>query len=158
MHLSTEILLPISWNCHLHGVFVVQSSVSPSRTSGGNSSPLTNKCVAERSGDRQLQSGCGSARTGRPIFTGAFGPRRNMSRINQASELRKMIAPPLVRLPDCGAIASRPRFQLAPPSAPVAIKRVHAVGHVDAPIYKCGSGQLIFLIQLECRGHNPPEK
>jgi hypothetical protein len=78
-----------------------------------------------------------------------------MWRIDQASELRKVMAPPLVRKPHFGAaVDSHPGFQLVTPPAPVAMKRVHAVGHVDAGINKRGSGQPVFLIQLEGCAHN----
>jgi hypothetical protein len=89
---------------------------------------------------------------------GAFGPRRNMYRIDQASELCKMTTPPLVGIPNCGAIDSDPGFQLVTPPAPVAIKGVHAVGHVHACINKCGSSHPVFLIQLEGGGHNASRK
>jgi hypothetical protein len=117
-----------------------------------------NYCGREQGKTRLLQSGYGLARTEDPIFTGAFGSRRNMWRIDQASELRKMTTPPLVRIPDCGAIDSDPGFQLVTPPAPVAIKRVHAVGHVHACINKRGSSQPVFLIQLKCSGHNASGK
>jgi hypothetical protein len=80
-----------------------------------------------------------------------------MSRIDQASELCKMMAPPLVRLPYCGAVGSDPGFQLATPPAPHAIQRVHAIGHLDARINERDSGHTVFLIQLESCAHNASE-
>ena len=65
-----------------------------------------------------------------------------------------MMSPPLVRVRYCDAIDCGPQFQLITPTAPVAIKRVHAVGHIDARTNKCGSGQPVFLIKLEDRAHN----
>jgi hypothetical protein len=89
-----------------------------------------------------------------PVFTFSFGARGNMKRIDQAPELRQMLGPPLVRVPYRGTIDSGPGFRPITPPAPVAIKRVHAVGHVDSRINKCGSRQSIFLIKLEGGGHN----
>jgi hypothetical protein len=77
----------------------------------------------------------------------------NMQRIDQAPKLRKMMRPPLVRVRYFGTIDCTQRFRLITPPAPVAVKRIHATGHVDSRINKCGSGESVFFIKLK-RGHH----
>jgi hypothetical protein len=77
-----------------------------------------------------------------------------MYRIDQTLELRKMMGPPLVRARYADAIDYGPGFTRLTPSPPVAIKRVHAVDHVNARINKCRSGQAVFVIKFERSGHN----
>jgi hypothetical protein len=80
-----------------------------------------------------------------PVFACSFSPRRNVQ-IDQALELRKMPSPPLV--------GCSPGFRLITPPMPVAIKRVHAVGHVDSRIDKAASDQAVFFIKIDSGGHN----
>jgi len=87
------------------------------------------------------------------VFTCPFGPGRNMERIDQASKLRQVASPPLVHARCSDAIDRGEGFRLVTPSTPVAIKRVHAVGHVDSRIHKCGSGEPVFGLKIEDGGH-----
>ena len=70
-------------------------------------------------------------------------------RIDQAPELGQMPSPPLVDLSCSDAIQRHHRFQLITPSAPVAVKRVHAAGHVESRINKCCAGQAVFLFETD---------
>jgi len=71
---------------------------------------------------------------GNPLFTCSFRSRNNLHRIDHASELCKVMSPPTIRVCDSAAIGRRPRSRAVPPPPPVAIKRVHAVSHLNSRI------------------------
>lgn len=82
-----------------------------------------------------------------------FGPGRDVGRIDQASELRQVLSPPAVNAGHLDAIYERQGFRgLLTPATPVAIKRIHAVAHIDSRIHKCGAGQPVFVLEINDGG------
>jgi hypothetical protein len=76
-----------------------------------------------------------------------------MPRIDQAPELREMPSPPLIGVCYRNLINGAALRLLSPP-APVAIKRVHAVGHVDSRVNQRGPGRPVFRIKFYVVDHN----
>jgi hypothetical protein len=85
---------------------------------------------------------------GNPLFTCPLRSRSDLHRFDHASELRKMMSPPAIRVRDSTAIHRRPRPRTVAPPSPVAIKRVDAVGHLNSRMDKRGSGKPIFCIKI----------
>jgi hypothetical protein len=87
------------------------------------------------------------------VFTGPYSPGHNVARIDEAPELRQVASPPLVHACHTSAIDRGLGVCLVSPPSPIAIKRVHTVGHIDARIHKCDSGHAVFGLKIDPAGH-----
>lgn len=88
------------------------------------------------------------------IFKCPFSPGRNVVWIDQAAKLRQVASPPLVHAHCSDATEG---FRLVTPSTPVAIKGVHAAGHIYSRFNKCCSGQPIFGLKIDDGGLTPDQ-
>ena len=87
------------------------------------------------------------------VFACPFGPSRNVRRIDKTPELRQVRSPPLIHARYSSPIGRGHSFRHVTSSSPVAIKRVHAVRHLDSRIHKSGSGQTVFGLKIDAGSH-----
>jgi hypothetical protein len=87
------------------------------------------------------------------IFPCPFGSGRDVRWVDQRAKLLKMMSPPIVSIGDSGDIDRASGLRLGAPSLPVAIKSVHAVGHIDSRANERGSRYSVFFVKIQGSAH-----